>query len=63
MKKYLFLPLLFSFFVTLSLHAQDKPDFYTKHWQRVHQYELDDLPKSAAAVVDSIYDRAKTALS
>jgi len=34
-------------------------DFYSRKWSNVYRYEIKDLPKSALAVVDSIYRKAK----
>ncbi|WP_276372685.1 carboxypeptidase-like regulatory domain-containing protein [Chryseolinea sp. H1M3-3] len=45
--------------VTTSTVFPQKNDFYSKHWSNVYKHELRELPKSAQAVVDSIYVRAK----
>ena len=39
--------------------AQPKLTFYEKHWSDVYKYEVRLLPRSAQAVVDSIYAKAK----
>lgn len=58
MKKYLLLSLAILLFST-SLFAQKTDSSYTPQWHRAYRFELNDLPKSAAAVVDSIYVQAK----
>ncbi len=44
---------------SISTVYGQKNDFYSKHWSNVYKHELKELPKSALAVVDSIYVRAK----
>jgi TonB-dependent SusC/RagA subfamily outer membrane receptor len=52
--------LLLSFLGFVSLHnSLAQVDSYIKHWSRVYKYELRNLPKSALAVVDTIYLKAK----
>lgn len=40
--------------------AQQAETYYAKSWLKIYQYELDELPKSALALVDSIYIKAST---
>ncbi len=54
-----FLFVLFLTFTALAVQAQNSVD-YSAYWQRVYQYEVKDLPRSARQVVDSIYSLAKT---
>ncbi|MEM6829963.1 MAG: hypothetical protein AAGA66_01215 [Bacteroidota bacterium] len=54
----------FALIVLLSLLsdcciAQDQGSNYFRLWKKVHHYELEDLPKSAAVLVDSIYALAR----
>lgn len=58
MKKAALSLLLFVIFSSL-LYAQQKPVPYAAFWQRVQKHELARLPKSAAAVVDTIYALAE----
>ena len=58
MKKHLLLSFAILLFST-SLFAQKAGNSYTPQWHMVYRHELNDLPKSAAAVVDSIYVQAK----
>lgn len=52
--------LLLSFLVLVTIHdSLAQVESYTKHWSRVYKYELRNLPKSALAVVDTIYIKAK----
>ncbi len=46
-------------FNSLLVYAQSPADDYAGQWKRVHQFELQGLPKSAAAVVDSVYAQAQ----
>ena len=54
----IFAVLLFSLLYTAAV-AQPKLTFYEKHWSDVYQYEVRLLPRSAKAVVDSIYAKAR----
>ncbi|WP_333820752.1 alpha-2-macroglobulin family protein [Ohtaekwangia sp.] len=40
-------------------HLFAQSDFYSKRWSNVYRFELNEQPKSALAVVDSVYKRAK----
>jgi hypothetical protein len=52
--------LLLSFLVVVIFHKSSaQVDSYAKHWSRVYKFELKALPKSALAVVDTIYSKAK----
>jgi TonB-dependent SusC/RagA subfamily outer membrane receptor len=46
-------------FVLSFLTSFAQKDFYSTRWSSVYKYELKNLPKSALAVVDSIYRYAK----
>ncbi|MFT4741121.1 MAG: hypothetical protein ACJAT1_002448, partial [Marivirga sp.] len=58
MKKSTVLTLL-SCFLFFHLSAQNTENLIAKKWLVVYQYELDDLPKSALATVDEIYQLAE----
>ncbi len=53
------LSLLFPLLFSSLLFAQQKPVPYAAYWQRVQKHELARLPKSAAAVVDTIFSLAQ----
>lgn len=55
--KYLF-TLILSFITLIAMGQKKQQDFYATNWLRVYRYELKELPKSALAVVDSIYSYA-----
>jgi hypothetical protein len=51
--------LLFISFFLCCLAGFAQTDFYSSKWSSVYKHEINDLPKSAVAVVDSIYVKAK----
>lgn len=46
------------FFFLLSMTAQNKINKYEDYWEKVTQFEKDDLPQSAAKVVDDILQKS-----
>jgi len=46
------------FFFLLSMTAQNKINKYEDDWKKVSQFEKDDLPQSAAKVVDNILQKS-----
>uniref|UniRef100_UPI003569BEEA MG2 domain-containing protein n=1 Tax=Lutibacter sp. TaxID=1925666 RepID=UPI003569BEEA len=47
------------FLLSISLFSQDNRIEYGKLWNQVEKFELDNLPKSALAIVDIIFEKAK----
>ncbi|NLP58798.1 alpha-2-macroglobulin [Lutibacter sp. B1] len=58
MKKAIILFLVFIFSIQLS-NAQTPFDSYKKDWDKVYQFELESLPKSALIEVEKIFIKAK----
>jgi TonB-dependent SusC/RagA subfamily outer membrane receptor len=53
------LPLLSLALLVTSFYTFGQAGFYSQHWSEVYKYELNQLPKSALAVTDTLYARAK----
>ena len=58
-KTHILLLIIFSCFLAGPGASQHQKTNYFRLWKKVHGYELDDLPKSAAVLVDSIHTLAK----